>query len=117
MAAIADSMLPYAVMTTTGRSSRLCDDLLAEVDPAHAVHVDVGQHEVEVALGEAVESVLRDRGRRDLEPAPLQLGVEHVTHASVVVDDQDATFHDGSFSPRVAYLKRSRLQATCRLGR
>ncbi len=82
------------------------DDLLAEVDSAHAVHVDVGQDEVEVPLGQPVESVLRNRGRGDLEAAPPQLGVEHVTHTSVVVDDQNATFHDGSFSPRVACLKR-----------
>ena len=119
MAAIAVSMLPNAVMTTTGRSSRLCDDLLAELDAAHAVHVDVGHDDVEVVLGEPAQRVLRSRGRRGSRSrasSSSASSTSHMLRSSSMIRIRRSTM---ARSPRsgVPRPQPTRLQGTCRLGR
>ena len=50
MAETAVSMLPKAVITTTGISGRRVVDLLTQFQAARSGHLDVGQHDIKLAL-------------------------------------------------------------------
>ncbi len=69
------------------------DDLLAEIDTAHAPHVDVGQHDREVAVAKVLQGLAGRHLHGDLVRAALELGLQRVEQARVVVDDQDASVH------------------------
>ena len=64
------------------------DDARAQLEPAHARHLDVGQDRIDLGGGEAVEGGLCRRGPRHLEPPSGEPRLEERTHVDVVVDDQ-----------------------------
>jgi hypothetical protein len=70
------------------------DEELAELDAAHPRHVHVGHHDAEVVSLEAGDRVLGRVDRGDVVVPPAELHLEDLAHASVVVDDEDAAFHE-----------------------
>jgi hypothetical protein len=70
-------------------------DPLAEVDPVHPSHVEVGDDDVEVLTTEKVEGLRRDRAPGNLDPVIDELGRHRLAHRAVIVDEQN-TGHEAS---------------------
>jgi hypothetical protein len=68
-------------------------DPLAELDAAHAAHVEVGDDDVEVVAQHEALSLLGRRARRDLFAALPERNRERLAEAGVVVDEQEAGAH------------------------
>ena len=87
---------PVIIMT-----SRRGPDLLISrkrLDPVDARQLDVEQHEVEVAVAEAVERLFAAMRELDRVAAHLEHVGEALGVVAVVVDDQDARFHAATFA-------------------
>src|SRR6266478_5202255 len=72
------------------------DDALAELEAAHARHVEVGHDRVELRRDERFQRRRRRRARLHLEAELAQVGDEHVAHARIVVDDEDTPLHEAT---------------------
>jgi hypothetical protein len=66
------------------------DDSLAQLEPVHPTHLEVGDDGVHVTRAERFEDALGVGLERRLEAASRELGSEQITHALIVVDDEDA---------------------------
>jgi hypothetical protein len=61
----------------------------AELDAAHSLHFEIGQHDVDLALFQSSQGVLGPGKRGGGEAILSQLIDDHVAHARIVVDDED----------------------------
>ncbi len=68
-------------------------DLAAQVDAAHPAHADVAEHDAEVGLAQLPQGGFRGRLGGYLVVPLLELETQHLQHARVVVDDQNASVH------------------------
>ncbi len=62
-------------------------------ETVHARHLDVEQRGVGLARVEQIEGLECVRGLFDLVSSAAEDPIEHATHAGIVVDDENSTFH------------------------
>ena len=73
-------------------------DALAEREPVHPLHVQIGDHDVEVLLVEQLQGIGRRGPPRHDEPAARHRLGQRLRHALVVIDDEDVSGHRRSFT-------------------
>ena len=69
------------------------DDLTTEVDAAHPPHAQVTQHHPEILVGEIAQGGFGRSLGDDLVVPALELGAQHLQHARLVIDDENASVH------------------------
>jgi hypothetical protein len=67
----------------------ISDDSLADLEPAHPLHVEIGHHDIEVVIGQCRDR-LRPGSKRDHGDAPLlEAECDQIDHLALVVDEED----------------------------
>src|SRR5262249_52372601 len=72
------------------------DDPLAELDPVHPAHVQVGEDDVEVSACDEIDGLGGRGGPAHVEPFGRDAGGDRLAHRLPVVDDEDAARHDAA---------------------
>ncbi len=70
------------------------DDLLTQLEAGHALHVEIGDDDIDVLLGQLRERIGTTAERHRGEPALLEPELDELDHLALVVDDEhlDRTF-------------------------
>ena len=71
----------------------VADDALAQGEPVHPVHVEVGDDDVEVLAVQEHERFVATRTPRGVVTHVAQRGFHRLAETLVIVDDQDSTLH------------------------
>jgi len=62
-------------------------DPLAELEPGHPVHSQIGDDDIEFGRRHRIQSLFGDAARSNIEPSRLQTIPQSSTHLGVIVDD------------------------------
>jgi hypothetical protein len=64
------------------------DDVLAQLEAGHALHVEIGDDDVDIVLGQRRDRVRAAAERHDVEAALLEAELDEIDHLALVVDDK-----------------------------